>query len=368
MLRFSTCALAQAARADPTGTWTWYQPGYGRPAVVHMTLTLKVEGEKVTGGISAAFPTREVKAVITEATLNGDELSLRVAVGGNDIKTNDTKTFYHYTGKVMADAIKGEMRGGQMISPREWVAKRTAAKPANSAPAPERKSDPTGTWTWNTGKGGPLAGGAAGPLVYNLRLKVDGEKVTGTYFETLAGRLQRDRSFDLSDGKLKGDELSFIVVHDGAEFKYAGKVMADRIKGKEERRVDGNIVWTRDWAAQVQKTDPTGTWSEELQGGPGGGLYCENFELKVEGEKVTGTRYNTVGGGILKSSTHAIADGQFKSDQLSFTVARDGPIFKEVCRYSGMVAADGIKGTVERHVDGRLVETREWVTKRAVPK
>src|SRR4249920_3466076 len=96
--------------------------------------------------------------------------------------------------------------------------------------ADDKKSDPTGTWTWTT------PGRNGGPdRKSTLKLKLDGEKLTGTV--TSPGR-QGGQATDtaIEDSKLKGDEISFKVTREfnGNKFiaKYNGKVGADSIKGK----------------------------------------------------------------------------------------------------------------------------------------
>lgn len=58
---------------------------------------------------------------------------------------------------------------------------------------------------------------------------------------------------EISDGKVKGDEISFAVVREwnGNKFtmKYSGKVSADVIKGKIESERDGNVR-SREWEAK----------------------------------------------------------------------------------------------------------------------
>lgn len=115
--------------ADVAGDWTWTSPGRnGGPDRVS-TLTLKVDGGKLSGKISS--PGREGAAVetpITEAKLDGDAISFNVVreFNGNSMTAK-------YNGKVSADKITGKIetsRDGQARS-RDWEAKRVvaAAKP-----------------------------------------------------------------------------------------------------------------------------------------------------------------------------------------------------------------------------------------------
>jgi len=115
-----------------------------------------------------------------------------------------------------------------------------------------KKADPAGTWTWST----PGRDGAE-PRKSTLKLKVDGEKVTGTL--TLPGRAGgQPRDVEIKDAKLKGDEVSFSTSFERGgntvTTKYNGKISGDTIKGKiEGPGRDGNTN-TRDWEAK-RETD-----------------------------------------------------------------------------------------------------------------
>ena len=134
ILRLGVCALlalgavaqAQEKKVDPTGKWTWSTPGRDGGAARVSNLTLKLDGEKLTGKLSA--PGREGQAretEITDAKLKGDAISFTVTVefGGN-------KMTRKYEGKVTADAIKGKItfeRNGESQT-RDWEAKRVTEK------------------------------------------------------------------------------------------------------------------------------------------------------------------------------------------------------------------------------------------------
>jgi hypothetical protein len=95
-----------------------------------------------------------------------------------------------------------------------------------SAPADETKPpvnvDGTWTWTYKTREGQDATA--------KLKLKQDGEKVTGAY---IARAGQED---PVENGKLKGDELTFdvnrVVNGQKMKFEYKGKVAGDTITGK----------------------------------------------------------------------------------------------------------------------------------------
>ena len=93
-----------------------------------------------------------------------------------------------------------------------------------SAAADDKKPDVTGTWTWTykTREGKDATA--------KLKLKQEGEKVTGTY---IARAGQED---PVENGKLQGDEITFdvnrVVNGQKMKFTYKGKVAGDTITGK----------------------------------------------------------------------------------------------------------------------------------------
>lgn len=124
-----------------------------------------------------------------------------------------------------------------------------------------KKTDPTGTWTWNQApRTGASAPANATPRKSTLKLKVDGEKLTGTLSTTPRAGAAADSATapvetEITDGKVKGDEISFSAKRDigGGTLvvKYSGKVDGDTIKGKAEypgRK--GGDPSTRDWEAK----------------------------------------------------------------------------------------------------------------------
>ncbi|MFN0112399.1 MAG: hypothetical protein ACKVZH_26375 [Blastocatellia bacterium] len=104
------------------------------------------------------------------------------------------------------------------------------------------------------------------------------------------------------------------------------------------------------WAADV-----TGKWTAQVPGR--GGQTAENtFDLKVEGDKVTGKI-------ISPQGEAAIADGKVGGDDISFTVTREfqGNSFKMV--YKGKVKGDEIAFT--RTIEGRDMPPTEFTAKKA---
>ncbi len=112
-------------------------------------------------------------------------------------------------------------------------------------------ADATGTWSWTMqGRGGQPAQGQERKTT--LKLKVEGEKLTGTLITP--GRQGGDpRETAIEEGKVKGNEISFQITR---EFnnqkmvqKYSGKVDGDAIKGKIAFDRNGETQ-SRDWEAK----------------------------------------------------------------------------------------------------------------------
>ncbi len=118
-----------------------------------------------------------------------------------------------------------------------------------------------GTWSWTQqGRRAQQDGGDAPPArKTTLKLKTDGEKLTGTLTQPAFGRggggaAAQPRETEISDGKVKGNEISFSVKREvqGTAFvtKYSGKVEGDKIVGKiEVPGRDGGEARSRDWTA-----------------------------------------------------------------------------------------------------------------------
>ncbi|HEX3856911.1 MAG TPA: hypothetical protein VHY30_06420 [Verrucomicrobiae bacterium] len=116
-----TQAQADDKKVDPTGTYIWTMPGRNGGADRTNTLVLKLDGDKLTGNLSA--PGRGGTATetkINDAKLTGKEVSFNV------VRTfNDNSFTNKYSGTVADGAIKGKIeftRDGDVQS-RDWEAK-----------------------------------------------------------------------------------------------------------------------------------------------------------------------------------------------------------------------------------------------------
>jgi hypothetical protein len=113
--------------------------------------------------------------------------------------------------------------------------------------------NPTGSWKWTGQGGGGKKGGGGTPRETTLKLKLEGDKLTGTVsMPGRGGAAGTDTAIE--DGKYKDGELSFSVSRErnGQKMttKYTGKVSGDTIKGKIEGPGRGGEVTTRDWEAK----------------------------------------------------------------------------------------------------------------------
>ena len=129
-------------------------------------------------------------------------------------------------------------------------------------------ADVNGTWSWTQqprGGGGGGGGGNAAPRKTTLKLKAEGDKLTGTITQPAFGR--RGGGGDggtppapvetkISNGKISGSDVSFDVTREvnGNSFtaKYSGKLDGDTIKGKIETERNGQAQ-SRDWEAKREK-------------------------------------------------------------------------------------------------------------------
>ena len=119
---------------------------------------------------------------------------------------------------------------------------------AFAAPSLAADAKVDGTWKWSfTTQNGETREST-------MKLKQDGEKVTGT----VTGR--QGAETEIKDGKVDKDgNVSFNVVREfngnSRTQKYAGKVDGDTIKGKIEMQGRDGETRSRDWEAKRAKED-----------------------------------------------------------------------------------------------------------------
>jgi hypothetical protein len=124
---FALVGFAPTAKAadDATGTWKWSTPGRNGGADRESTLTLKQDGEKLTGTLTS--PGRQgaagTPADISDGKVKDGEVSFKIVR-----KRGDNEFTITYTGKLSGDTIKfkSEFSGGNNNRPaREFEAKRS---------------------------------------------------------------------------------------------------------------------------------------------------------------------------------------------------------------------------------------------------
>ena len=105
-----------ADKASAAGKWKWSIERNGQ--TVETTLTLKQDGEKLTGKVTGRNNT---ETAIEDAKIKDGEVSFKITRERNGVKSVMT-----YKGKVSEDVIKGKIeseRDGKKNS-RDWEAKR----------------------------------------------------------------------------------------------------------------------------------------------------------------------------------------------------------------------------------------------------
>ena len=111
-----------AADANPTGTWKWTVTNPNNNQTRDLSVTLKLEGDKLTGTV----PGQEGKTIeIENATFKDGQISFSVTR-----ERNNQKVTSKFSGKLEGDTITGktenERPNGQKQT-RDWVAKREKA-------------------------------------------------------------------------------------------------------------------------------------------------------------------------------------------------------------------------------------------------
>ena len=112
----STTSTFAGDKPGAAGKWKWSFERNGQ--TTETTLTLKQDGEKLTGAVSGRNNT---ETAIEDGKIKDEEISFKITRERNGVKNTMT-----YKGKLSEDSIKGKIEGerdGQKTS-RDWEAKR----------------------------------------------------------------------------------------------------------------------------------------------------------------------------------------------------------------------------------------------------
>jgi hypothetical protein len=126
----------------------------------------------------------------------------------------------------------GRRRGGTTI--RTLIAAGLVLGLTGPSAAQDKKTNPTGTWKWETERGGQKR-------ETTLKLKLEGDKLTGTI---TAGRGKGEATeVKIEDGKFKDGQVTFTVTREFNDqkrvTKYSAKVDGDTMKGTATSERDG---------------------------------------------------------------------------------------------------------------------------------
>ena len=202
-----------------------------------------------------------------------------------------------------------------------------------------------GVWKWS------LAGQNGETI---LKLKHEGEKLTGTYTNQFG-------KAEISDASLTDGNLAFKVKREfnGQPFivKYSGKLSGDKITGKCEFEINGDTR-ALDWDAKrdTAQSAVSGTWNTALILSDGNRIEG-TLKLKQDGDKLTGAA-------VRNENETPIQDGKIVGDEITFKVSRDRDGRKVTAKYKGKITGDTVKGKVESDWSGDW-QTLDWEGKRA---
>jgi hypothetical protein len=113
-------ARAEDKKVDPTGTYVWVVPGRNGGPDRTNTLTLKLDGDKLTGKLTSPGRNGQTTTEISDGKIAGADVSFCVVRSFNDNTVTNK-----YSGKFADGVIKGKMnfeRNGESQS-RDWEAK-----------------------------------------------------------------------------------------------------------------------------------------------------------------------------------------------------------------------------------------------------
>ena len=203
-------AQSGASSNDASGKWNLtFNTTQGTEGA---TLTLKKDGEKLSGLIAGPRGEQEVSGIQKNADVQIG-FSLPTPNGPIDVSLNATQNGNSLSGTALAGGqLVGDFTGTREGAP--------AAPPAKTSSQDGGKVDVTGTWLFDVSS-------PAGTGTRTVTFKQDGEKITGKY----TGQYGES---DLT-GTVKGADISFYfdVNAEGTSIRvtYTGKIDKDTMKG-----------------------------------------------------------------------------------------------------------------------------------------
>ena len=97
-------------------------------------------------------------------------------------------------------------------------------------------ADVTGAWAYKmSGPGGEV-------IEATMTLKVEDGKLTGSFL------FPQDRKLEISDGKVTGDKLDFVVKREAMVYKMKATVDGNAMKGTTDTEMGGNPI-SGEWSA-----------------------------------------------------------------------------------------------------------------------
>lgn len=206
-----TVAVPEESRINGRWRWSFTMP---EGVEVHPTLKLRYDGKTLTG--TSRFR-HASETPIAMGRFDGHHVSFQVVR-----QANDKRVVTHYSGAFKDDKIIGKIESNWEGETQayDWEAKRLA-------------DTPEGTWTWERTLGEK-------DVDVTMKAKLEGEKVTGKVSNRKRGGL------DILHGKFKDGRITFELEGKigAVEFtsKFEGRLVGDRIQGKETIKTDAGAT------------------------------------------------------------------------------------------------------------------------------
>jgi major membrane immunogen (membrane-anchored lipoprotein) len=223
VLLVSAAASAASFQSKPANVTGKYKGVAKSDQLGDIPITVEIKDE--AGKLSGKIDTPQGASTINNGTYADGKVTLKFDAGGNEGTVTAT---------VDGDKITGKWELAGMGGPLELTKSAGDAAPstpAGSAPAGASSAgDPlSGEW-----EGSADAGGQQIP--FTLKLKLEGEKVTGTS-ETAQGAIP------LTDGKFSAGKLSFAIDTGQGLIKLNGMVKEGKIDGEFDFAGQMNGKW-----------------------------------------------------------------------------------------------------------------------------